>query len=209
MVNTDPHLPSNCFIFALRNQHGRYAWRVQVKRQGKTFSFSQFGGEEPARQMAELFRSELIREPMLITHEIRQRLLASQATHCPGIYRVQSNSVEYWRACTRVYGYTLSKSFRVDRHGDEKARHLALRERKRQLALCNEPYEQAMEKLQRHFSKSNATVREKRIKAAINGTRQVEPSATALPRQSSEDPLFISPEQADLAIIRHFAASAK
>lgn len=64
---------------------------------------------------------------------------------------MQSNHIDYWRATTRIHGYNLSKSFRVDRYGEEQAKQLALQERERQLGLCNETYDVAMEKLQQHF----------------------------------------------------------
>ncbi|MBP3365073.1 MAG: AP2 domain-containing protein, partial [Pseudomonas sp.] len=147
--------------------------------------------------------------PLAFSYANRQRLMPHNTSGHPGVYRVRSNQIEYWRATTRIHGYNLSKSFRVDRYGDDEAKRLALQERQRQLTLCNEPYDVAMEKLQQHFGQTSRRVRENRINAAMNSDHQPSPGI-AKPSDSNLDPLLpISPEQASLSINRHFAASAK
>ena len=97
----------------------------------------------------------------------------------------------------------------MDRYGDDEAKRLALQERERQLTLCNEPYDEAMEKLQLHFSQTSRRVRENRINAAMSSHRQ----PTSMMEVASDRPLEpllpISAEQASQSINRHFAASAK
>jgi len=211
-----PHLrnPRQCCIFPVYNGQGLCAWKVEVIRGGAqlggVFSFAECGGEEPARCMAESYRNALVlkMQPSQ-SYEERQRLMPHNTSGHPGVIRVETNHTGYWRASTRIHGYCLSRSFSVRRHGEEQAKRLALRERERQLALCNEPYEQAMEALQRYFSQSNSRVREHRIRAAMARPREVRASADILPPDPLEPALNISAEQAFLSISRHFAASTK
>lgn len=211
-----PHLrnPRQCCIFPVYNAQGLCAWRVEVVRGGVrldgVFSFAECGGEEPARSMAESYRNALVlkMQPSLSYAE-RQRLMPHNTSGHPGVIRVETNNTGYWRASTRIHGYCLSRSFSVRRHGEEQAKRLALRERERQLALCGEPYEQAMEALQRYFSQSNSRVREHRIRAAMARPREVSVSADILTPDPLEPALNISAEQAFLSISRHFAASTK
>ena len=206
---------NHCFIYALRNQDGqRYAWKVDIQRAGKVhmhlFEFAEYGGEVQALNEAEAMRNKLVlKMPVSFTYENRQRLMPHNTSGHPGVYRVQSNNIQYWRATTRIHGYNLSKSFRIDRYGDEQAKQLALQERERQLTLCIEPYDVAMEKLQQHFSQTSTRVRENRIKAAMNKPRGLTPATQEAPKPDQERLLPISAEQASLSISRHFAASAK
>ena len=86
---------------------------------------------------------------------------------------------------------------------------LALQERERQLTLCNEPYDVAMEKLQQHFSQTSRCVREKRIKAAMDKNSTLNPASEHAPNPNLEPVLPISAEQARESINRHFAAYLK
>ena len=86
---------------------------------------------------------------------------------------------------------------------------MALLERERQLTLCNDPYDVAMEKLQLHFSQTSRRVRENRIKAAMHKTRDLKPAVEEVANPHQEQVLPISAEQASLSISRHFAASTK
>ncbi|KMM86092.1 AP2 domain-containing protein [Pseudomonas taetrolens] len=206
---------NHCFIYALKHQDGKpYAWKVDIQRAGKVhihiFDFSEYGGEGPALHAAEIMRNQLVlRMPLAFTYEHRQRLMPHNTSGHPGVYRVQSNHVDYWRATTRIHGYNLSKSFRIDRYGDAEAKQLALQERERQLKLCDEPYEVAMEKLQQHFSQTSRRVRENRIKAAMNSSRQLKPATEDISNTHLEPVLPISAEQASQSINRHFAANTK
>ncbi|KPA98448.1 AP2 domain-containing protein [Pseudomonas asplenii] len=213
MVNDNPRLARQCCIFPLRQSNRQYAWKVEVRRGGKLlseiFTFEEYGGEEPARLAAESCRNALVlKMPAALTYESRQRLLPNNTSGHPGVMRIETNNIGYWRASTRIHGYNLNRSFSVERYGEEQAKRLALNERQRQLALCEEPYEQAMKILQQHFSQTNARVREHRIQAAIGQARGRRTSADS---QLSGDPaqLVITPEQASLSISRHFAAGTK
>ena len=198
---------NHCFICLLKHHDGcPYAWKLHIH----LFNFADYGGEAAALEAAETLRNELVlKMPQVFTYESRQRLMPHNTSGHPGVYRVQSNHIDYWRATTRIHGYNLSKSFRVDRYGEEQAKQLALQERERQLSLCNDPYDVAMEKLQKHFSQTSRRVRENRINAAMNTPRPAKPAIEKCSSSNREPLLPISPEQASLSINRHFAASAK
>lgn len=215
MSKCNPFLPNQHFIYPLKHQNGEiYAWKVDIQRSGKVhiqvFEISEYGSEEAALLAAERVRNQwVLKMPLSFSYEHRQRLMPHNTSGHPGVYRIQSNNIEYWRATTRIHGYNLSKSFRVDRYGDEQAKALALQERERQLTLCNEPYDVAMEKLQQHFSQTSRRVRENRINAAMNSPRIPDVVIKKAPSTNLEPLLPISAEQASLSISRHFAASAK
>lgn len=206
---------NHCFIYPLKNPDGRpYAWKIDIQRAGKlyvhVFDFIEYGGEFPALNAAEILRNQLVlKMPQTFSYEDRQRLMPNNTSGHPGVYRVQSNHIDYWRATTRIHGYNLSKSFRIDRYGDAEAKQLAMQERERQLTLCDEPYDVAMEKLQQHFSQTSRRVRENRIKAAMDKTQQLRPAIEVTTRPHFEPVLPISAEQASLSISRHFEASTK
>ena len=206
---------NHCFISQLLDPDGNpCAWKLDIRRSGKVhvhcFNFTDYADQAAALEAAEKMRNQLVlKMPLAFSYANRQRLMPHNTSGHPGVYRVRSNQIEYWRATTRIHGYNLSKSFRVDRHGDDEAKRLALQERQRQLTLCDEPYDVAMEKLQQHFGQTSRRVRENRINAAMNSDHQPSPGI-AKPSDSNLDPLLpISPEQASLSINRHFAASAK
>ena len=206
---------NHCFICPMEYPDGcRYAWKLNIRRSGKVhvhhFDFAEYGGEAAALDAAEHLRNQLVLEmPQPLTYENRQRLTRHNTSGDPGVYRVHANQIHYWRATTRIHGYNLSKSFRVDRYGDDEAKRLALQERERQLTLCNEPYDVAMEKLQLHFSQTSRRVRENRINAAMSSHRQPKPMMEVATDRPLEPLLPISAEQASQSINRHFAASAK
>lgn len=208
-------LRNYCFIYVVKHCDGQpYAWKVDIQRAGKhhahLFDFAEYGGESAALAAAEALRSELVlKMPLSFSYENRQRLMPHNTSGHPGVYRVQANHIDYWRATTRIHGYNLSKSFRIDRYGDDEAKRLALKERERQLTLCNEPYDVAMEKLQQHFSQTSRRVRENRIKAAMSKPRPPEPERQDTTQTSLEPVLPISAEQARQSINRHFEANTK
>lgn len=207
--------PLDDFIMPIVGLEGDCALRVQLQRQGRrigrTFDFVECGGEPKARQLAEEYRERLLRKvPLLFSEDARQRLNERNTSGYPGVSRIKSKGIGYWRACTRIQGYNLSRSFRIDRHGDERARQLAVRERERHLALCNEPYEVVVEKLQRMFSQSGLRLRESRINQALLQSRPSD-EVTTIPAKlpAGDQILNISRAQARLSIIRHLAASAR
>ncbi|AMB85513.1 hypothetical protein AWM79_09465 [Pseudomonas agarici] len=214
MVNDNSHLARRCCILPLYRGGIQYAWKVQGQRHGQslseTFTFDQYGGEQGARLAAESCRNApLPKRSQTLTAEFRQRLLPHNTSGHPGVRRIESNNTAYWRACTRIHGYSLNRNFSVERYGEQQAKRLALAERQRQLALCDEPYEQAMETLQRHFSQTNSRLREHRIQAAIIQAQQISASAASQLPKPQDAALTISAEQALLSISRHFAASTK
>ena len=210
-LTTRPH----CFINPVKDKNGRaYAWKIDFQRSGKVhaqvFDFVEYGGELAALEAAETLRNQLVlKMPLSFTYASRRRLMPNNTSGHAGVYRVQSNQIDYWRATTRIYGYNLSKSFRIDRYGEDEAKQMALLERERQLTLCNDPYDVAMEKLQLHFSQTSRRVRENRIKAAMHKTRDLKPAVEEVANPHQEQVLPISAEQASLSISRHFAASTK
>ncbi|QXI27408.1 AP2 domain-containing protein [Pseudomonas vanderleydeniana] len=214
MVNDNPYPAHPCCIYPLHQDDRLYAWKVEVRRGAKllvrTFTFEEHGGEQPARLAAESYRNALVlKMPAPQTYASRQRLLPHNTSGHPGVIRIETHNIGYWRASTRIHGYNLSRSFSVERHGEEQAKRLALNERQRQLALCEEPYEEAMKILQQHFSQTNVRVRERRIQAAIGQARGRRDSADNPGRNEREAQLSISPEQASLSISRHFAARTR
>ncbi len=214
MVNDDSYLARRCCILPLYRRGIHYAWKVQGQRHGQpvseTFTFDQYGGEQAARLAAESCRNAPVsKKSQTLPAELRQRLLPHNTSGHPGVRRVESNNTAYWRACTRIHGYSLNRNFSIERYGEQQAKRLALAERQRQLALCNEPYEQAMETLQRHFSQTNSRLRERRILAAIIQARQTTAAAASQLPKPQDPALTISAEQALLSISRHFAASTK
>lgn len=206
---------NHCFIYPLKHDDGHpYAWKLDIQRSGKShlhlFGFAEYGGEAPALEAARNMRHQLVLNmPQPFGYASRQRLMPHNTSGHPGVYRVQSSKICYWRATTRIHGYNLSKSFRIDLYGEDEAKRLALQERQQQLALCNEPYDVAMEKLQEHFSQTSRRVRENRINAAMNSPRQPKVAINEPSSPHSEPLLPISAEQASLSISRHFAASTK
>lgn len=206
---------NHCFIYPVIDHNGQsYAWKVDIQRAGKAhvhvFDFAEYGGQSAALDAAETLREELVlKMPLSFSYENRQRLMPHNTSGHPGVYRVQSNHIDYWRATTRIHGYNLSKSFRIDRYGEDEAKQLALQERERQLTLCNEPYDVAMEKLQQHFSQTSRRVRENRIKAAMNKTRELKSALENAEITHLEPVLPISAEQASQSINRHFEANTK
>ena len=206
---------NHCFIYPLKHDDGHpYAWKLDIQRSGKShihlFGFAEYGGEAPALEAARNMRHQLVLNmPQPFGYASRQRLMPHNTSGHPGVYRVQSSKICYWRATPRIHGYNLSKSFRIDLYGEDEAKRLALQERQQQLALCNEPYDVAMEKLQEHFSQTSRRVRENRINAAMNSPRQPKVAINEPSSPHSEPLLPISAEQASLSISRHFAASTK
>ena len=206
---------NHCFIYPLKHDDGHpYAWKLDIQRSGKShihlFGFAEYGGEAPALEAARNMRHQLVLNmPQPFGYASRQRLMPHNTSGHPGVYRVQSSKICYWRATTRIHGYNLSKSFRIDLYGNDEAKRLALQEREQQLTLCNEPYDVAMEKLQQHFSLTSRRVRENRISAAMSSPRQPIIAIKEPASPHSEPLLPISAEQASLSISRHFAASTK
>lgn len=130
---------NNYGIHLLVGSKGPRAWKVTIYRDGRTFnrlfSFSRWGGRESARKAADKCRDELLLSHLpKFSREVRQRLLVTNTSGYPGVHYRCYTGVAYWVARTTLRdGTSVTKSFRVDHHGYEKAKELAIRERERQL----------------------------------------------------------------------------
>jgi hypothetical protein len=118
---------------------GPRAWKVTIYRDGKTFnklfSFSRFGGREQAREAADACRDELLLANLpKLSRDVRQRLIATNTSGHPGVHYRCYTGIAYWVARTTLRnGSSITKSFRVEFYGYERAKELAIRERERQL----------------------------------------------------------------------------
>jgi hypothetical protein len=118
---------------------GPRAWKVTIYREGKTFnrlfSFSRYGGREQARAAADSCRDDLLLANLpKLSRDIRQRLIATNTSGYPGVHYRCYTGIAYWVARTTLRnGSSITKSFRVEFYGYERAKELAIRERERQL----------------------------------------------------------------------------
>jgi hypothetical protein len=118
---------------------GPRAWKVTIYRDGKTFnrlfSFSRYGGREQARQAADGCRDELLLANLpKLSRDVRQRIIATNTSGHPGVHFRCYTWIAYWVARTTLRnGSSVTKSFRVEFYGYERAKELAIRERDRQL----------------------------------------------------------------------------
>lgn len=129
-------------IFKVRHKKsGAMAWRVSLFREGvfkvhKEFTFISHGGEGPARVAAEQFRNEqMLLFPPPLSSTIRQKLRASNTSGLAGVSRQTNRKNTYWIAQTKTRdGKKLSRSFNVEKFGEQQAKHKAIEARKQQLA---------------------------------------------------------------------------
>ena len=126
-------------IHLLAGTTGPRAWKVTIYRDGRTlnrlFSFSRYGGREAARKAADACRDELMLTHLpKLSRDIRQRIIATNTSGYPGVHYRCYTGIAYWVARTTLRsGGSVTKSFRIDYHGYERAKELAIRERERQL----------------------------------------------------------------------------
>jgi hypothetical protein len=118
---------------------GPRAWKVTIYRDGRTFnrlfSFSRYGGQEAARKAADACRDQLLLAHLpKLSRDIRQRIIATNTSGYPGVHYRCYTGIAYWVARTTLRnGSSVTKSFRVEHYGYERAKELAIRERERQL----------------------------------------------------------------------------
>ncbi len=126
-------------IHLLVGVKGPRAWKVTIYRDGRTFnrlfSFSRYGGQDPARQAADACRDQLLLAHLpKLSRDIRQRIIATNTSGYPGVHYRCYTGIAYWVARTTLRnGSSVTKSFRVEHYGYERAKELAIRERERQL----------------------------------------------------------------------------
>ena len=130
---------NNYGIHLLVGIKGPRAWKVTIYRDGRTlnrlFSFSRYGGCEAARKAADACRDELLLTYLpKLSRDIRQRIIATNTSGYPGVHYRCYSGIAYWVARTTLRnGSSVTKSFRVEHYGYERAKELAIRERERQL----------------------------------------------------------------------------
>lgn len=145
LLTDNPDAPASANDYAIiRVRHkksGALAWRVSLYRDGvlkvhKEFTFISHGGERPARAAAEQFRNEqLLLFPPPLSCTIRQKLRANNTSGLAGVSRQTNGKNTYWIAQTTTReGKKLSRSFNVEKFGEEQAKHKAIEARKEQLA---------------------------------------------------------------------------
>ena len=74
-----------------------------------------------------------------LSRDIRQRIIATNTSGYPGVHYRCYTGIGYWVARTTLRnGSSVTKSFRVEYYGYERAKELAIRERERQLDSIGE-----------------------------------------------------------------------
>ncbi|MGE8187579.1 AP2/ERF family transcription factor [Pseudomonas sp. NPDC086278] len=141
--NPDAAASSNDYaIIKVRHKKsGALAWRVSLFREGvmkvhKEFTFISHGGERPARAAAERFRNEqMLRFPPQLSRTVRKKLRVTNTSGLAGVSRQTNGKNTYWVAQTKTRdGKKLSRSFNVEKFGEEQAKLKAAEARKEQLA---------------------------------------------------------------------------
>jgi hypothetical protein len=130
---------NNYGIHLLVGIKGPRAWKVTIYRDGRTFnrlfSFSRYGGAETARKAADACRDQLLLEHLpKLSRDVRQRIISTNTSGYPGVHYRCYTGIAYWVARTTLRnGSSVTKSFRVEHYGYDRAKELAIRERERQL----------------------------------------------------------------------------
>lgn len=141
----NPDAPESSNDYAIikvrHKKSGAMAWRVALFRESvlkvhKEFTFISHGGERPARAAAEQFRNEqLLLFPPPLSCAIRQKLRTNNTSGLAGVSRQTNDKNTYWIAQTTTReGKKLSRSFNVEKFGEEQAKHKAIDASKEQLA---------------------------------------------------------------------------
>lgn len=127
-------------------RHNAHAWRVSLRRHGKrhvkNFTDKKYGGSNLALQSARNYRDQLVQEHPPISRKefcnIKRRHnksgITGVYTYCK-TYTLKDGTVKeswYWEAnWPDANGESVSKSFPVNRFGEEQARQLAIDARER------------------------------------------------------------------------------
>ena len=124
-----------------------WAWLVQVQRNNqivvKMFSDSVHGGKRKALQVAISYRAQLLADASFYEYQIWRRsiLRRNNTSGIPGVARYDKianpntgRREVFWLASwVDEYGASRKRKFSVLRHGERKAKQLAIAERERQL----------------------------------------------------------------------------
>jgi hypothetical protein len=118
-----------------------FAWVVRVQRKNrimdKMFSDSVFGGKDKSLAAALAYRDALILAASPAAHNQWRRTIVrrNNKSGIPGVgLFTRSNGNERWIAFwDDEFGRHRTRSFSVQRHGEEKAKEMAIAERQKQL----------------------------------------------------------------------------
>lgn len=118
-----------------------WSWRVMVTRNrkslcNKSFADKKYGGAEAALRAAIEYRDRLLARSEPARKKDRNQLLRrNNTTGLPGVCRCATKGRYYYVAQTLLPdGTRLRRAFGVGKHGEERARELAVAEREKQLA---------------------------------------------------------------------------
>lgn len=130
------------------DKHRTHAWRVSLRRQGKTlvrnFADQTHGGKGKALAKAKQYRDELlVKHPPTTRKKFCSILRRNNTSGIPGVcvfekpYELQDGTVKslrYWEANWPLNdGQNTKATFSVKTYGEEHARELAIKARKRGL----------------------------------------------------------------------------
>lgn len=119
-----------------------WTWRVMISRDrkwicNKSFADVKYGGERQAFDAAVAYRDEILKHVPPVPVVVRnQRLRRNNTSGVAGVCRDSHRGYAFYLAQTMLPdGKRLRRSFGIAKHGEERARELAVAERLRQLAL--------------------------------------------------------------------------
>lgn len=128
--------------------HHTHAWRVSLRRRGKAhvknFPDKKYGGKRSALRLAKDYRDEVVKKfPPLTRKEFASILRSNNRSGITGVYKyakkytvADSREIEvwYWEAhWPTERGKSKSASFSINQFGEDIARSMALRARKKGL----------------------------------------------------------------------------